>query len=241
MRADPRDQFAQPMARRGLRLQRLAQLRLLAAAQHRQRQRARDVHRHRMAKIVFDQRERELDAGSDAGRGPHRTVVHVDALALHAHLRPQRLQLVAGAPVRGGLAAVEQAGHGERERAAADTGDAAYAGATCASQAPMPCSTMAARTPGSSPPATISVSMAPAVVAAVHVPATLRPAFVMHGAAGRRCDVQAIGAGMQRFGLAEHAGRAGDVDRLDAVERDQHDVAGRNRGFFVLVGLGGHS
>lgn len=81
-----------------------------------------------MAKIVFDQRKREFDAGGDTRGGPYRAIVHVDALAPHAHLRPQRLQLIAGAPVGGGLAAVEQARHGERERAAAHTGDAAYAG-----------------------------------------------------------------------------------------------------------------
>ncbi len=62
-----------------------------------------------------------------------------------------------------------------------------------------------------------------------------------HRAAGRRRDGQPVGAGAQRFGLAEHAARAGDVDRLDAIERDQHDLLGRKRGFFVLAGQGGHS
>ncbi len=45
-----------------------------------------------------------------------------------------------------------------------------------------------------------------------------------------RCDGQVIAAGTQSFGLAEDAGGTRDVDRLDTIEHDQHDVAGRNRG-----------
>ena len=178
MRADPGHQFAQAMAGRGLRLQRLAELRLLGAAQHRQRERAGDLHRHRMAEVVFDQRERELDAGGHAGRGPDRAVVHVDALALHAHLRPQRLQLVAAAPVRGGLAAVEQAGGREHERAAAHAGHAADARRRLLSQAMRLVLEIAARTAGSSPPATISVSMCGGRSCSACVPARLRPLLV---------------------------------------------------------------
>lgn len=66
MGADPRDQFAQPVARAGLRLQRGGELRLFAATQHRQRQGARDVHRDLVAQVVLDQREREFDAGDHA-------------------------------------------------------------------------------------------------------------------------------------------------------------------------------
>ncbi len=60
-------------------------------------------------------------------------------------------------------------------------------------------------------------------------------------AAGRRCDMNAVGAGMQCLGLGKHTGRRGNVDGFGAIERDQHDVFGRNRGFIVIVTRGGHA
>jgi hypothetical protein len=51
----------------------------------------------------------------------------------------------------------------------------------------------------------------------------------------------AIRAGMQVFGLAEYAGRAGDVDGFGAVECHQYDIVGRNRGFVVIVTRRGHA
>jgi hypothetical protein len=50
--------------------QQFAVLGLAAGTLHEHHQFARDIHRHRPAAILFDQRQRQVDAGGDAGRGP---------------------------------------------------------------------------------------------------------------------------------------------------------------------------
>ena len=90
---------------------------------------ARNRERKRVAMILLNQRKRHVDAGADAGRGPHIAVAHEDRIGLDGDRRKAAREQIAPAPVRRDPAAIEQAGRGEHEGAGADGDDAA--GAAC--------------------------------------------------------------------------------------------------------------
>jgi hypothetical protein len=48
---------------------------------------ARDFDRDLPADVLLDPREREVDAGGDAGGSPHAAVAHEDRIRLHGHGR----------------------------------------------------------------------------------------------------------------------------------------------------------
>jgi len=76
-----------------------------------------------LAQILGDERQREVDAGGDAGRGPNRPVSDEDTVGLDADLRTGAGGLGGGRPMRGGAATVEQPGSCEDERSRAHAGD----------------------------------------------------------------------------------------------------------------------
>src|SRR5207237_1321345 len=85
----------------------------------------RGVARHVGAEIVLDQREREIDAGRDAGGRPDRAVADEDAIGIEPHLRVPDAEMIRAVPVRGGAAAVESSSLCQKERAGADARDPA--------------------------------------------------------------------------------------------------------------------
>jgi hypothetical protein len=78
----------------------------------------------RLAEILGDERQREIDAGGDAGRGPHIAVADKDAVGFDTDLRIGARQFAGARPMGGGAAPVEQPGGGENKGAGADAGDA---------------------------------------------------------------------------------------------------------------------
>ena len=78
--------------------------------------------------VVGDESEREVDAGGDAGGGPHVAVVHVDGVGVDGDVDVGVVEQSAFRPVGGGPSSVQQAGRGEHEGAGADRGHAACAG-----------------------------------------------------------------------------------------------------------------
>lgn len=81
-----------------------------------------------VAVVFFDESEGEVDAGGDAGGGVDAAIAEIDGVGLDVDGGEFAGEAVAEVPVGDGLAAVEEAGGGEREGSGADGGDAAGAG-----------------------------------------------------------------------------------------------------------------
>ena len=78
---------------------------------------------HLDAVVVLDERQRDVDAGRDAGRRPHVAVAGPDRIGVDAHVRVLGGQAGRPRPVRRGPPPVEQPGGGKDERATADADD----------------------------------------------------------------------------------------------------------------------
>src|ERR1700737_2618600 len=85
---------------------------------------ARRLLRDLVAKILRRHRQRQIDAGADAGRTPDIAVANKDPVRLQFYLWIGADKVTGSLPVGGGAAAVEQAGLGEDVGAGADAGDA---------------------------------------------------------------------------------------------------------------------
>ena len=70
-----------------------------------------------LAQILGDERQRQVDSGGDAGRGPHRAVADEDAVGLDADLRIGAGELGGAPPMGGGATTIEQSGRGKDESA----------------------------------------------------------------------------------------------------------------------------
>ena len=101
-----------------------AELGLPAGTLEEQHEPAGGLERHVAPEVLLHQREREVHARGHAGRGDHVAVAHEDRVGLDLDLGMAPGELAARGPVRGGAAAVEQAGRGEQEGARADGADA---------------------------------------------------------------------------------------------------------------------
>ena len=101
-----------------------AELRLAAWSLDEHDEPPRDLERDSSAQILFDQREREVHAGRDAGRGDHVLVPHEDGIGLDLHLWEELLELFAASPVGGRALAVQDASACEEERPRAHRRDA---------------------------------------------------------------------------------------------------------------------
>jgi hypothetical protein len=88
----------------------------------------RDQAREFCAVVLLDERERQVDAGRDSGRGVDRAVAHEDGVGIDVDRRIQRAEQRAVPPVRGGPPVLEQARGGQDEGARADRRHAAGAG-----------------------------------------------------------------------------------------------------------------
>ncbi len=112
---DPRLQIAHRRTIRGGGGELGRELRLAAGAAHEHDQPAGDQQRDLAAEIVLDHREREIDPGGHAGRGPQRTIAHEDRIARDRDRRILRRQPIAVGPVGGDRAVIGEAGGGEHE------------------------------------------------------------------------------------------------------------------------------
>ena len=123
MFARPDQEFSEAAARR-FQFQQRRELRLAAAAAVIEHELARGLLRDLLAKILGHHGERQIDAGSDAGRTPDVAVADEDLVRLQLHLGIGGKKMRCTPPMRGGAAAVEQAGFGKDVGAGADAGDA---------------------------------------------------------------------------------------------------------------------
>ena len=92
---------------------------LPARALHEHDHGPRDLGGEGRAVVLLDQREREVDAGADAGRGDDGAVPHVQGVGLHGDTRIALGEQRGLAPVGRRLAAVQQPDLGKQELAAA--------------------------------------------------------------------------------------------------------------------------
>ena len=77
-----------------------------------------------VAEILRRHCQRQIDAGADPGRTPYIAVAHEDPVGLQLHFRIGFQKMWGALPMRGGAAAVENAGFGQDVSAGADAGDA---------------------------------------------------------------------------------------------------------------------
>lgn len=96
------------------------ELRLSARTPQEHHKRARHREREFASLVLLHQGERQVHTRRDTGRGIDGSVLHEDHVPFHAHVGIAPPQLFAVGPVRGGTAALEQAGFGEEVRAGAD-------------------------------------------------------------------------------------------------------------------------
>ena len=100
--------------------QRRAKLRLPARALQEDDEMAGHRQGELAAEILLDQRQRQIDSGGDAGRGPDVAVADEDRVGLQAHGGKASGEFGAAPPVRHGATAIEQAGGRQQKGAAAD-------------------------------------------------------------------------------------------------------------------------
>ncbi len=85
---------------------------------------ARGLLRDLVAEILRYHRQRQIDAGGDPGRTPDVAVADENPVGLQLHLGIGGEKMPGAPPMRGGAAAVEQAGFGKNVGAGANAGEA---------------------------------------------------------------------------------------------------------------------
>ena len=103
----------------GLLLQAVAELGLPARPFGVHDQPASQVDRDLVTELSFDERQRKIDPGRDAGRRPYATVFDENRISFYVDRRVSSLQFGAICPMCHGATSVEQAGLGEQERTGA--------------------------------------------------------------------------------------------------------------------------
>ena len=202
-------------------LQRRAELRLIPRTAQEQHQPLGDRHRHAVAVVLLDQRQRQIDARGDPRRRPDAAVLARRCRRRRPGRREARAQLVEEHPVRGGAPAVEHAGRRQHEGARADRDDASG----CARE------TGAARAPGARRPPAAGARGAPATIATSGRrapdarqrpdarPRPGRGASAMAGARGPTRLQLVGGAAEHVVRVAQHLPRPGDVEHARAAAR----------------------
>lgn len=104
-----------------------AELRLAARAPQEEDELTRDGKRGRGTQIIFDEGEAEINPGRDTGRGVEWRFGDEDCIRLHPDLRKQMAHPMAGVPVGGGAAAVEESCRSQDEGPGAHARNAAGA------------------------------------------------------------------------------------------------------------------
>ena len=128
----PVDQRGERRVGRGLRLQQRAELRLIARPPRVEHKPRATWSAERAPEVILDDRERHVDAGGDARRGPHLAVDDKSASASTVTRAGNAARAARSRPVGRRALAVEQAGRGQHERARADRAAAPGRGATSA-------------------------------------------------------------------------------------------------------------
>ena len=100
---------------RALHLQQRRELGLSSRAAVIDHQLLRRALRDRLAEVLADQRQCQIDPGADAGSGPELPRAHEDAVGLQLHVGEGAPKAFREAPVGGGRHALEQARGGEQE------------------------------------------------------------------------------------------------------------------------------
>src|SRR5215469_14293528 len=181
----------------------------------------RGASREALAEVLADQGERQVDAGSDAGRAPEASLTHENAIRLEPHARKAAAKLLAAAPVRGGGTPIEQPGSGEQERAGADARHAARPQGACLDEAARP----RARERG----ARALTAGYDEGVNAVGTAEGTRRECCTRGARDctrlRRDDAQLVRSGSQATGDLERRYRAGGIEQLKTGEDQEGDAA----------------
>ncbi|MNH09428.1 hypothetical protein D3C79_688820 [compost metagenome] len=86
----------------------------------------RHVGRRLCAEVLFNHRQRQIDAGADAGRGPEGTVANKNAVAVDANTRIALLQPCGVEPMGGGALAFQQPGGRQNKCPGTHAGHAPY-------------------------------------------------------------------------------------------------------------------
>ncbi len=115
--------LAQRLALRQLRPQLRAELRLAARAAQEDHQVPGDGQRRLPAHVLLDQRQRQVDARGDPGRGDDGAVPDIDGLRVDDHLGKLSFERAGIGPVRGHAASGQQPGPGKQEGSRAHRGD----------------------------------------------------------------------------------------------------------------------
>ena len=114
MARDPSLQIAQRRPRRLLGGERAAELRLAAGTLEEDDESSGNSQRDLGTQILFDQRQRQVDASRDASRGPHGAVVDEHRIGLDPDAGVAVREVIAEGPMGGRSAIVQQAGRGEK-------------------------------------------------------------------------------------------------------------------------------
>ena len=220
----PVDQRRERRVGRGLRLQQRAELRLVARPARIEHEVAGDQVGGRGAQIGLDQRQRHVDAGGDAGRGPDLAVDDVERVGIDRRAREVARPAARSSP-SASPRACRRAGPpppARRRRCRPSRSGCVLAAPPCAASARTSSRAIAACRPAE-PPATSSVSGWPPIFGALQRHAAVggdQRRRRARRSAGRRT---ACAAGL--VGRAEHGGGAGDVEQLAAfIGQDEEAV-----------------
>lgn len=123
------EMLARPAQHRGepsvgaIQFQQSRELRLAARPAVIDDQLLRGLARDPLAEIVGDHRQREVNAGGDARRGPNIAIPDIDAVGFEPHPRKAPGEIGTAVPMGGGAPAIEQSQRGNQISAGTDAGD----------------------------------------------------------------------------------------------------------------------
>ena len=184
---------------------------------------------NRAAEVGLDHRQRQVHPGSDACRGPHAAVLDMDGVVLDGNAGAELSERVELAPMRGCPPAVQRAGRGQEESAAAHRGDAGNAsdrpGDDIRDRAARELRTHARV--AACREQRVRTRQAPARdLRKRHVGDQTHARGCRERPGARRRDLDAISRARQLVvGGGEHLQRPGDVEQLGVWECEHQDVA----------------
>jgi hypothetical protein len=222
----PGNDFGEAVRQARLRRQCFAELGLAARPAKKQNHLLGDGRSYLRAMVSLDHRQREIGAGGYAGRRPDGAVGDEDRVRLHACFGKINAEAIAGRPVGCRSTAIEEPSRPEDKRAHAHTADAPR-GMGCLRQ-----------------PRRNALSkhrVAKRALAATrdqngvhgssdrsdrHRATEAKPALRSNASASGRGEHDLVGAGLAKVYPREHARWTGYVQRLNAIEDNEHDPSG---------------
>ena len=124
MGQDPRLEVPDVPADLRFRVEKRAELRLIAGSAQKDDHHPRYGHRDVAPQILLDERQRQVDPRGNPARGVHMPVADEDEIRLDAERWVELREAVAEHPVGGNATVIQQAGRRQQEGAGADRGDA---------------------------------------------------------------------------------------------------------------------